>query len=181
MFFRLSFVTLILAVGALGTPVIRDSDAGQVEADIKVLIEKARALDQSVKAFPKTGGTMEEVYQIHVDAINLDNAIKAATEHASASAPFTDAQANNIIGLMTSGILPVVNEGLDDLIAKKDAIAAFYATGIARSDLGILKTDTDKFGQAIWANTPADKQDTFEKVINTLDVDFSAASKAYST
>lgn len=62
MFFRLSFVTLILAVGALGTPVIRDSDAGQVEADIKVLIEKARALDQSVKAFPKTGGTMEEVY-----------------------------------------------------------------------------------------------------------------------
>lgn len=55
---------------------------------------------------------------------------------------------------MTSGILPVVNEGLDDLIAKKDAIAAFYATGIARSDLGILKTDTDKFGQAIWANTP---------------------------
>lgn len=60
MFFRLSFVTLIVAAVALGTPVKRDE--AKVRLDLEALYKQLQALDTSVKAFPNEGATLAEVY-----------------------------------------------------------------------------------------------------------------------
>lgn len=105
MFFRLSFVTLLLALLALGTPVKRD--ASQVESDIKSLTSKSQTLDVSIKAFPNSGATIKQamvsavmgsfscvrlclIYPsvrqaIHNAAIDLISATETATDHVKVS------------------------------------------------------------------------------------------------
>ena len=58
MLFRRSIVTLVLALAAFGTPLRRDE--AKVVADIKQLSTQAQSLDNSVKAFPSSGGTLAE-------------------------------------------------------------------------------------------------------------------------
>ena len=60
MFFRLSFVTLIFAAVALGTPVKRD--AAEVASDIQNLAALLQALDKGINALPNSGGTLTEIY-----------------------------------------------------------------------------------------------------------------------
>lgn len=60
MFFRLSFVTLIVAAVALGMPAKRDE--AKVKSDLETLYKQLQALDASVKAFPDSGATLAEVY-----------------------------------------------------------------------------------------------------------------------
>lgn len=61
MFFRrLSFLTLVFAVVAFGIPVKRD--AAQVELDIQNLQAQSKSLDESIQAFPNSGGTLAQIY-----------------------------------------------------------------------------------------------------------------------
>ena len=60
MFFRLSFVTLVLAAVALGTPAKRD--ATTVASAIQNLAGPLQALDEAINALPKSGGTLPEIY-----------------------------------------------------------------------------------------------------------------------
>lgn len=60
MLFRLSFVTLIIAAVTLGTPVKRD--VPQIEQDVQNLGAQSKTLDQSILAFPTSGGTSPQLY-----------------------------------------------------------------------------------------------------------------------
>jgi hypothetical protein len=65
----------------------------------------------------------------------------------------TDAQADTINGLLAK-LAALVEKALDDLVAKKPALAADNATEIAKSDLQALKTNSDGFGNAMLVKTP---------------------------
>lgn len=60
MFFRLSFVTLIIAAVALGTPVKRD--AAQVELDIQNLEAQSKELDESIQEVSDSNPTLGQIY-----------------------------------------------------------------------------------------------------------------------
>ena len=66
MFIRLSFVTLVLAVLALGTPVKRDTE--KVLMDIDDIRDKSQALDDSIRAY---GGTPQQLAVSVADRILL--------------------------------------------------------------------------------------------------------------
>jgi hypothetical protein len=178
MLFRLSFVTLILAAVSLGTPVKRDADT--VGSDIEGLQVQVQTLDTSVNALPSSGGTPAQVLAIHDDVTKLDAAIKSATNDVIATADLTDAQADTINGLLAK-LATLVEKALDDLVAKKPALAADDATKIAKSDLQNLKTNSDGFGNAMLVKTPEAKKSDLQKQLSAMDSAFSSAINEYST
>ena len=107
MFFRLSFVTLIFATVALGTPVKRDM--AEVASDIQNLAGPLQALDTAINALPDSEGTLPEIYMsvpqqlaalhfylrlksdahtwknIHQEATKVEAAVKTTTNNVNVS------------------------------------------------------------------------------------------------
>ncbi|KAF8128970.1 hydrophobic surface binding protein A-domain-containing protein [Boletus edulis] len=179
MFIRLSFVTLIFAVAALGMPVKRD--AAKVGQDIENLDEQAQALDASVNAFPNMGGTLTQVYGIHQAAVNMDKYIKTTTNDVNASEGFSDDEGNSMLSLIKEGLAPDVKKGLDDLVAKKSALFALGADSITKADIDTLKEDSNAFKNAIVAKAPANLKNDFMEQFDAIINELANAANVYST
>ncbi|KAG6380048.1 hydrophobic surface binding protein A-domain-containing protein [Boletus reticuloceps] len=179
MFIRLSFVTLIFAVAALGMPVKRD--AAKVGQDIEDLDKQVQALDASVNAFPNMGGTLAQVYAIHQATESVDKVIMTTTNDANASEGFNDDEGNSIFSLIKERLGPDVKKGLDDLVAKHPAISALHASPIAEADINILKKDSNALGNAIVAKAPANLKSDIMEQFDAINKELANAANVYST
>ncbi|KAI9569892.1 hydrophobic surface binding protein A-domain-containing protein [Boletus coccyginus] len=179
MFFRLSFVTLIVAAVALGTPVKRDE--AKVRSDLEALYKQLQALDTSVKGFPNEGATLAEVYAIHEEAESVDTSLETTTNDVNGSPDFTDSQADAIIAYLEKYIVPIVQTGTNDLVAKQPAVKAIHTESIAESDLETMKTNVDELGKTIVGKVPASKQSSVEEQFNSIDNALSNAITVYSS
>ncbi|KAF8552299.1 hypothetical protein OG21DRAFT_1604796 [Imleria badia] len=178
MFFRLSFVTLIFAAVALGTPVKRD--AAEVVEDIQKVDAQTKSLDELIQAFPNSGGTLPEVYAIHEAGVKVEGTLLTATNDASASSDFTDAQSNTNLAELRI-LASDVKETLANLVTKEPAVSKMGAAPIAESDLQNLKAATDALYKALYPKMQPDTQSALKELFSDTDAEFSNAIKAYSS
>ncbi|KAG8215931.1 hydrophobic surface binding protein A-domain-containing protein [Butyriboletus roseoflavus] len=178
MFFRLSFVTLIFALSAFGTPIKRD--VTQVESDVKALDTQTNMLNEAINSLPDSNATLAQAQAIHDQAMELGTAIQGATTNLMATSPFDNSQAATMLGETQQLTDDIVN-GLKDLDDKKNTIDALWLNGIVAEDLVSLDTDTKVFGDQYMTKIPTSKAKTVQEQMDTIVAAFQTSEQTFDS
>ncbi|RDB27574.1 hypothetical protein Hypma_003906 [Hypsizygus marmoreus] len=124
-----------------------------VEADINTIVAQTTTLDNSIKAFPLTGGTLAEALAVHNNAVTLGNSIDKGTTDVKATTPtpFSDADGAAILTLGKT-LEPTITSVLTGFVVKKAAFQALPLGGIPalfKRDLSNLSASTTAFMDAL--------------------------------
>ncbi|KIK67847.1 hypothetical protein GYMLUDRAFT_36630 [Collybiopsis luxurians FD-317 M1] len=180
---RLTVLATILSIATAGfaaTPVKRQ--LASVQADLANIASQVTALDNDLKAFPTSGGSLLSALAIHAQATSLASALGTAATHAANTGPVTDAQAQGILATV-EGFEPTILDALTEIVAKKpgfDSLPLGGVSALVAQDLATLKTDTKNFENALVADTPADLLSTVTPITSAIDAALATASAAYA-
>ncbi|KAJ7611149.1 hydrophobic surface binding protein [Mycena rosella] len=177
-FSRLIF-SLSLFAAAFATPVKRT--VAQVEADIASISAQVTTLDNAIKAFPATGGSLVAALTIHTDATSLETTLNQGTSDVTATGTVSEADGRTILSAVEA-FEPTILDALTQIAAKQPAFAALPIGGIPAlilQDLQTLKTDTVNFSNALIANAPADLKAEATTLTNNITNGFNTAIAAY--
>lgn len=167
---------LFLAVAATGSVIKRD--AAEVKQDLQTINSDTSAVTTAVNNY--NGGGFTNAVPIVTAQQQLSKDLKKATETAKNAGVVSEADANDIIGYITSELQPNIQTSLSALKAKKANFDADGLTPIVKSSLQDLKTDTDNLGAALIGGTPASKKPQAEDIQNKIDADFVDAIAYFS-
>ncbi|KDR66232.1 hypothetical protein GALMADRAFT_232623 [Galerina marginata CBS 339.88] len=112
--------------------------ASTVTTDFATINTRTTALDNSIKAFSITAGTLAQALAIHNDAVAVNSAVtKTTSDLQVALKPIADSDTDTI--LEDLAILdPIVQSALTGIVAKKpafDALPIGNGSGTAKQDL----------------------------------------------
>ncbi|KAJ7578979.1 hydrophobic surface binding protein [Mycena floridula] len=175
--FKLLF-TLCAAILALATPLKRT--VAQVESDLNNIHTQVSNLDTALTGFPASG--LAGALGVHTDATNLNTAVQSATTDTTATATFSEADGNTILGLVNT-ITPIISDVLNQLVAKKASFQALPLGGVPAlvlQDLKNLNGSTILFANALIARAPADLVSASNQIKSSLLSAFATAIAAYS-
>ncbi|KAJ7151222.1 hydrophobic surface binding protein [Mycena filopes] len=178
-FSRLLVSLSLLAVG-FATSLKRT--VAQVEADIASISTQVTTLDNDIKAFPNTGGSLAAALAIHSAATSLETSINQGTTDVKSTGAFSEADGTTILHSVEA-FQPAILDALAQIAAKQPAFAALPIGGIPAlilQDLQTLKTDTDAFANALIAAAPADLKSEATTILTNVDAGFASAIAAYS-
>ncbi|GLB38903.1 putative hydrophobic surface binding protein [Lyophyllum shimeji] len=158
------------------------STVADVEADISIIADRLTTLDNSITAFPSTGGTLAQALTIHSNSQNAITALNQGTTDAQnvAPLPISEADSRSILTAFET-LEPIIEHILGGLITKKPAFDALLGgiTGLVTQDLRNLDASFTAFENAICAGMPADLVGECEAVKGRIDAAFAAANAAY--
>ncbi|KAJ7096649.1 hydrophobic surface binding protein [Mycena belliarum] len=171
---RLLFSISLLAV-AFTAPVKRT--VAQVEADISSISAQVTTLDNSIKAFPNTGGSLVSALLIHTDATTLESTLSKGTSDVTSTGVVSQTDGRTILD-QVEAFVPTILDALSQIAAKQPAFAALPISGIPAlilQDLQTLKTDTVNFADALIANAPATLKIEATQLVNNIAAGFNSA------
>ncbi|KAH7360929.1 hydrophobic surface binding protein A-domain-containing protein [Rhexocercosporidium sp. MPI-PUGE-AT-0058] len=152
------------------------ADYNTVITDITTVGNLITVLDNDTLAVVPGVAGVPFALQVEVDAVNLDNAILAATRDVDASAPFGEPGSLSVSGAVIN-LTSKVQKALADVTAQKDAFGEL--SPIVLSSLYQLKMDTDVFGKAVIAKLALVEQLLAPAIIAQIDGYFNSAITAY--
>ncbi|KAJ7663635.1 hydrophobic surface binding protein [Mycena rosella] len=177
-FSRLIFL-LSLFAAAFATPAKRT--VVEVEADITSISTQVTTLDNAIKAFPATGGSLVAALTIHTDATSLETTLNQGTSDLKATGALGETVGRIILSAVEA-FEPIILDALTQIAAKQPAFAALPIGGIPAlilQDLQTLKTDTVAFANALIADLPADLKAEATTLANNITNGFNTAIAAY--
>ncbi|KAJ7096650.1 hydrophobic surface binding protein [Mycena belliarum] len=175
---RLLFSFSLLAA-AVTTPVKRT--VAQVEADIASISAQVTTLDNAIKAFPNTGGSLAAALAIHTDATTLESTLTQGTSDVTSTGAVSETDGRTLLN-QVEAFEPTILDGLVQIAAKQPAFAALPISGIPAlilQDLQTLKTDTVNFADALIANAPATLKTEATQLASNITSGFDTAIAAY--
>ncbi|KAG4431937.1 hypothetical protein IFR05_012582 [Cadophora sp. M221] len=170
---RRFFTTTLALSFALSTAA---ADYNTVIADINTVSNLVIILDNDTNAVLPGVAGVPFALQVEVDAVNLDNAILAATRDANASPPFGEPGSLSVSGAIIN-LTSKVQKALSDVTARREAFGEL--SPIVLSSLYQLKKDTDVFGKAVIAKLGTVEQAVAPAIIAQIDGYFNSAITAY--
>ncbi|KAF5337836.1 hypothetical protein D9758_015708 [Tetrapyrgos nigripes] len=178
------FFLVLAALALVVASPIGKRTVPQVEADLRNIATQVTTLDNSIKAFPNTGGTLVQALAIHTSAANLVPTIKSATTDIQVHFFFnllllTDTETDDNIGFffplqgttgiteadgqtvlaIVNGIEPIIIDALNLIITKKAAFDALPLGGVSalvKQDLAQLAPAAQALEVALINLLPAD-------------------------
>ncbi|KAK0212851.1 hydrophobic surface binding protein [Desarmillaria ectypa] len=175
-------LVLLLSVVTASFALVTKRTVAQVEADIANIATQVNALDNSIKAFPNTGGSLISALAIHSSATSLISTLQTATTDTTATAAFSENDGATILASVEA-FEPTILDALTAIVAKRPAFQALPIGGIPAlvlQDLHNLNSGTTAFSNALIANSPADLLDQANGIKSTIGNAFDTAIATYS-
>ncbi|KAK0485787.1 hydrophobic surface binding protein [Armillaria novae-zelandiae] len=173
---------LLFSVVTAGSALVTKRTAAQVESDIANIATQVSALDNSIKAFPDTGGSLLSALAIHSSATSLISTIQTATTDTTATTAFSESDGATILAAV-EGFEPNILDALTAIVEKRPAFQALPIGGIPAlvlQDLQNLNTGTTAFENALIAKSPADLLAQANDIKTSIGNAFTTAIAAYS-
>ncbi|KAF5324333.1 hypothetical protein D9619_011317 [Psilocybe cf. subviscida] len=141
------------------TLVAQASTVSTVLTDIAKINTDVTSLDNQIKAFPLSGGSLVAALAIHTAAGGVDTDINTGTTDTNniTPLPVSAADAASILSAVNT-LKPVIISALTDIVTKKPGFVALPVGGLPaliKSDLTNLQAATLAFENALIAKTPA--------------------------
>ncbi|KAF5383281.1 hypothetical protein D9615_004806 [Tricholomella constricta] len=160
------------------------STVADVQADIADITTKLHALDDSITAFPTSGGTLTQALAIHNNAVALGSSIdQGATDTAAVTPnPVSDADGRSILDSFEA-LEPTINHALVGIVDRKAAFTALPLGGIpalVKQDLANLNASTSNIEAALIGSAPAGLVGEATDLKNRIDAAFATAIAAYA-
>ncbi|CAA7268911.1 unnamed protein product [Cyclocybe aegerita] len=154
-----------------------------VLSDIATISSQTTTLDNAIKAFPNTGGSLTSALAIHNDATNLVTSINQGTADVQAvPLPISESDGQSVLSAVQA-FEPTILDALTQVVAKKAAFAALPIGGIpalVKQDLINLNASTFAFEAALISTAPTDLVPTATSIKSSIDAAFATAVAAYS-
>ncbi|RDB17435.1 hypothetical protein Hypma_001618 [Hypsizygus marmoreus] len=155
-----------------------------VKADINTIAAQTTTLDNSITAFPLTGGTLIQALAVHNNAVTLGSSINKGTTDVQATTPtpFSDADGAAVLALVEA-FEPTIESALTGIVGKKAAFQALPIGGIpalVKQDLSNLGASTTAFENALIAAAPASVVADATALKARVNAAFAAAIAAYA-
>ncbi|KAG6029117.1 hypothetical protein E4U41_000473 [Claviceps citrina] len=167
---------LFLAIAVTGSVIQRD--AKQTKSDLQLIDTDTRAVTSAVNAY-NGGGALNALPIVKAqDKLSAD--VRTATSHAKATGVVSEADAAAIIGYIQHTLRASLQGSLSALKSKKAKFAADGVTPTVRSSLQSLKSETDKLGAALVADTPPSKTAEAKAVASAISAGFADAIAFFS-
>ncbi|KAF5383285.1 hypothetical protein D9615_004803 [Tricholomella constricta] len=160
------------------------STVADIQADIADISTKLTTLDNSIAAFPSTGGTLSQALAIHSNAVTLGKSIDQGTTDVNDvdPKPFSDEDGRAILDSFTA-LEPTINNALIGIVDKKAALEALPVGGIpalVKQDLSNLSASTAALEDALIAAAPESIVDEAIALKERIDAAFATAIAAYA-
>ncbi|ESK80960.1 hydrophobic surface binding protein [Moniliophthora roreri MCA 2997] len=153
--FSTFLISLLIATQAIftsGSPVpFEKRTVDDVKADIGTILSQVNTLNNNIKAFPDSGGSLSGALAIHKGATNLSDSISKGTTDIKNTTTSSDEEAQSILDSIKS-IKPTIISTLEGIAAKKSAFDSLPISGvfkIMKQDLESLATNTNAFAGAL--------------------------------
>ncbi|KAJ6608285.1 hydrophobic surface binding protein A-domain-containing protein [Mycena sp. CBHHK59/15] len=169
------FVALSLLSVGFSSPAKRT--VAQVESDIASISTQVTTLDNAIKAFPATGGTLLQALTIHTDATSLDTTLNQATTDATATGPVGETDGRTILSSVEA-FEPTILEALTQIACLPLPVGGIPA--LILQDLQNLKSATVSFSNSLITSAPADLKAEATALTNNITTAFNTAIAAYS-
>ncbi|KAK0195399.1 hydrophobic surface binding protein [Armillaria mellea] len=182
---------LLFSVVTASSALVTKRTVAQVESDIANIATQVTALDNSIKAFPDTGGSLLSALAIHSSATSLISAIQTATTDTTATAAFSEGDGATILAAVEA-FEPDILDALTAIVEKRPAfqgslIHQSFRTlpiggipALVLQDLQNLNSGTTAFENALIANSPADLLAQANDIKTSIGDAFITAIAAYS-
>ncbi|KAF5366724.1 hypothetical protein D9758_006438 [Tetrapyrgos nigripes] len=203
----MKFFLALAALALVAASPVEKRTVAQVEADLRNIATQVTTLDNSINAFPNTGGSLVQALAIHTSSTNLVPVVNSATTDVQVHFIFdllllTDTETDDYIGFfplqgttgvteadsqailaIVNGFEPTIINALNDIITKKAALSALPIGGVpalVKQDLARLATATEAFGVALINKAPADLKAQATAIGTAINAAFSKAQAAYA-
>lgn len=173
----MKFVACTSALLLVIASVVSGTSVAQVKSDVAAIDSAVNSLNEQLQS---NSLNYFSALAINSAANSVDDKIKSATTDVQdlTETP-TDADAQDIINTLT-GTEVNVKSATDRLVALKPQFDSLGVTGIAKTDINNLKTDTATFGAALVQVAPSAEKADAQALADKFNADLASAAAAYN-
>ncbi|KAF5337821.1 hypothetical protein D9758_015710 [Tetrapyrgos nigripes] len=203
----MKFFLALAALALVAASPVEKRTVAQVEADLRNIATQVTTLDNSINAFPNTGGSLVQALAIHTSSANLVPVVNSATTDVQVHFIFnllllTDTETDDYIGFfplqgttgvteadgqailaIVNGFEPTIIDALNAIITKKPAFDALPLGGVSalvKQDLAQLSAATAALETALINEAPADLKAQATSIQTAVNAAFAKAQAAYA-
>ncbi|THU86305.1 hydrophobic surface binding protein [Dendrothele bispora CBS 962.96] len=178
----MKFFAILVTVTALAVASPVKRTVAQVETDLKDIATQVNNLDNSIKAFPDSGGSLSSALTIHTAAQKLVTSLNTANTDVKGTTGVTDSDGQTILDLVKN-FEPTIIDSLNNIVTKKaafDALPLGGVSSIVKQDLGQLSTATEALETSLISEAPASLKSQAQDIQSSVDAAFAKAQAAYA-
>ncbi|THU76919.1 hydrophobic surface binding protein [Dendrothele bispora CBS 962.96] len=178
----MKYFTILVTVTALAVASPVKCTVAQVETDLKDIFTQMANLDNSIKAFPDSGGSFSSALSIHTASQKLVSSLNMANTDVKGTTNVTDSDGQTIQDLVKNSE-PAIIDALNNIVTKKAAFDNLPLGGVSfivKKNLGQLRTATEALETSLFSRTPASLKSQAQEIQSSVDAAFAKAQAAYA-
>ncbi|THV02018.1 hypothetical protein K435DRAFT_775754 [Dendrothele bispora CBS 962.96] len=179
----MKFFAILVSVAAIAVAIPLKRTVAQVETDLRNIGTQVTNLDNSINAFPNSGGSLTAALAIHTDAQNLVSSVNTANIDVQDMTDVSESDGRTILGIV-NGFEPTIIDALNAIVAKKPAFDALPLGGVSalvKQDLAQLATATEALENSLINEAPADLKPQAQDIQSAVNAAFANAQAAYAS